>query len=459
MRFDCQLLRGLLTGPRWLSVWGLITIGGAGGVACGGPCDGDRVAVDGVCVPRCSDETCSEGMACVHSVCRPMCKRDSDCAGEDICESIRTDEGKSGKYCYGLAVDPSPYASAPETGATSGSSTLDPTSEPDSSQACEESADCAQTALHHCVQQKCETACTLHEHCGRAGACSGSGTSAEGDVVTYCEQDDFPRAAGQYGSDCLTESSSCDAEAGFRCISAGDGDTASYCAQAGCEGDEQCPSGYFCSDNRITSRSPCEPACGLVGSAAVDCIPSEDIGPGKPYDCAEGGGLVLSLCLKRSFCAACDTDADCRGEPNQLCARGPDGVKMCTVLCAPGQDSCPWGAATECDVFDEDLGLATCGHRFGACKGTGRSCEPCIHDGDCPTGFCAKSGFSGELFCFDSESTCACDANEDICVGGGCPSSPSGKAMNCVSTGDGAPPSACYGAEIDEVAGTPLGCW
>jgi hypothetical protein len=440
-----------LVGPLAVAFFSLTTIA----TGCGGACDGDRVLVDGTCVPRCEDAACGDDLSCVHSVCRPRCTRDSDCKGDDVCESIKTDEGKSGKYCFGLATYPSPYLDEPAP-----SPTTDSNDSAAADTSCEKSSDCERSVPHYCVAGECRTACTLHAHCGRAGVCTGSAENTEEDRVTYCQPDAFARAPGQYGSQCLTGTSSCDTEAGFQCIGAGDGDVDSYCTQAGCDADTDCPSGLFCSENRVGSRPPCESACGVSGQPdAPNCVPKADIGAGKPFRCGEAGGLLLTLCIERSFCAPCDSDADCRGAANQVCARGADGVKTCTVLCAPGQGSCPWGDATECAVFDSDLGVATCGHRFGACRGSGKSCEPCTHDGDCPTGFCAKSDFSGELFCYDQDVTCECGADEDICVGGGCPEAPGGKPMNCVSTGDGAPPSACYGAEIDETAGTPLGCW
>lgn len=426
-------------------------------LGCSGPCEGDRVLVDGTCVPRCDDAACGDGFACVHSVCRPMCRRDSECKGEDVCESIKTDQGKSGRYCFGLAVDPSPYETPPEPSSTADVAS-DPTSEPDSS--CKKSSDCAQSVPHHCVNGECRTACTLHEHCGQAGACTGDGKNTEGEQATYCQTDDFPRAEGQYGSTCLTGTSSCDNAAGFQCISAGDGDVDSYCTQAGCDDDVDCPSGMACTQHRVGSRPPCEAVCGLSGQpGAANCVPKADIGEGKAFRCGPAGGLVLSLCLERSFCSPCESDADCRGRKNQVCARGADGEKTCTVLCNPNQGGCPWGQATECALFDTELGVPTCGHRFGACRGTGKSCEPCTHDGDCPSGFCARSDFSGELFCYDQSAECQCGAGDAICVGGGCPTAPSGKPMNCVSAGEGEPPSACYGAEIDEAGGTPLGCW
>lgn len=425
------------------------------------PCDGDRVKVDGMCLPRCSDEACGDGLVCVHSTCRPACERRSDCRSGDVCQKLVTDEGHSGKYCYGPALDPSPYTSDQQPAPSASDDSISDEPRPAGAASCKKNSECDQSVPRHCVDSVCRTACTLHEHCGRAGACTGHSQDADGALATYCEPDGFPRAAGQYGNQCLTGPTDCDLDNGFQCIRAGDGDLTSYCTRAGCDDSSQCPSGFACSQHRVgQQRPPCADACGVAGDPrAENCIPTSEIGEGKAFRCADGGGLVLHLCMKRSFCFECETDADCRGEPNQVCAKGPDGNKTCTILCVPEQRSCPWGAATECALFDDELGKETCGHRFGACAGSGRGCEPCTHDGDCPTGFCARSDFSGEQFCYDADAVCECAPGEDMCVGGGCPQAPSGKRMNCVSAGNNQPPSACYGSELDVTSQAPLGCW
>jgi hypothetical protein len=168
----------------------------------------------------------------------------------------------------------------------------------------------------------------------------------------------------------------------------------------------------------------------------------------------------LRICLEREYCNDCQSDADCRSLPNQVCARASDGAKICTVVCDPGTNSCPWGSASSCSVWDERLGVPTCGHKAGSCHGTGDSCQPCIDDRDCPRGFCSLNQFTGEQFCVDEAATCQCQLGATSCFGGGCPQTPGGLTMNCVPRTTDAAPDACYGAPTDPRDETsPLGCW
>jgi hypothetical protein len=416
---------------------------------CSTQCGNEKSLIDGVCLAPCKADECGDGLTCVRNVCRPECSSDAQCRADDACKKVRNDEGKVGRYCYGPAMALSPYESA--TNMDAGEQAY---------QRCKSSLDCAQDVPHQCIAGACETECTLHEHCGRAGVCTGSGQNGEGQSVAYCQKDSAPRESGQFGSGCLLSSEACDSSNDFMCLSAGDGDTKSYCTLRGCDSDAECPSGLFCSHNAVASRSPCVATCGLTAQPQdANCIPEGDIGAGRPYRCSPGGGLELTVCLKRAFCAPCTTDADCRGEPNQVCASGPDGNKTCTVTCADGLGSCPWGTATRCDVFDQELGVATCAPLFGACRGTGKGCEPCVDDADCPNGFCSVSTFTGEQFCFDETASCSCPSGQESCVGGGCPLTPSGLQMNCLSRRSGEAPSVCYGAEAAADSATPLGCW
>lgn len=417
---------------------------------CSGPCNSGERLVDGLCLAPCHDDACQDRLTCVRNVCRPECTDDNQCKGEDTCRKVRNDQGDVGRYCYGPALEHSPYEhsnSRPDAGNSNDTR-------------CKTNAECPQTVAHECVDGSCETLCTLHAHCGAAGSCTGSAKNAAGQTINFCQPDTFPREPGQFGTSCLASAQSCDNANDFMCRSDGEGDTESYCTLRGCDSDAECPSGLFCSRNFVSARPPCVAACGLQGNAQnSDCIPEKDIGPGRPYRCSPNGGLELTVCLKRTFCTSCETDADCRAQANQVCARGPDGNKACTVLCTEGLGSCPWGNATQCGVFDEQLGQATCAPLFGACRGTGKSCEPCVHDGDCPSGFCSISTFTGERFCFDETPSCSCPSGEQSCIGGGCPLTPSGLQMNCVIRRQGEPPSVCYGAEVAEESATPLGCW
>lgn len=420
--------------------------------ACSGECGSGERLIDGVCLAPCEADACGDGLTCVRNVCRPECTSNDQCKAADTCQKVRNDDGEVGRYCYGQAMAESPYRR------TSSADVNDGGSEPSSQ--CQTSAQCPQDVPRHCIAGNCETECTLHEHCGRAGACTGAATLSEGRAIAFCQPDTLPRDVGQFGSTCLTSTASCDSNNDFMCLTRGEGDTESYCTLRGCDSDADCPSGLFCSHNVVGSRPPCETTCAVAGSPQdANCIEASDIGPGRPYRCLPAGGLELTLCLERTFCVSCETDADCRSEANQVCARGPDGNKTCTVTCAPGLGSCPWGSATQCAVFDTELGVPTCAPLFGACRGSGKSCEPCVDDADCPNGFCSVSSFTGEQFCFDETVSCACEAGAESCVGGGCPLTPSGLRMNCLSIAQGQPPNVCYGAENAVESGTPLGCW
>lgn len=421
-------------------------------IGCSGECGEGKRLIDGVCLAPCADEECGDGLTCVRNVCRPECTNDKQCKADDTCEKVRNDQGSVGRYCYGPAMAQSPYENESESTFT------DAGKEPD--EQCSSSTDCAQDVPRHCVAGTCQTECELHANCGRAGVCTGGGVTSEGQTIAFCQPDNLPRDLGQFGTSCVTSTEACDSTNDFMCLTRGEGDTESYCTFRGCDSDVECPSGLFCSHNSVGSRPPCVTACGIAGQPqTANCIPETDIGPGRPYRCSANGGVELTVCLKRSFCTSCETDADCRGEANQVCARGPDGNKTCTLLCTSGLGSCPWGSATQCGVFDQELGVATCAPLFGACRGSGNSCEPCVDDADCPKGFCSVSSFTGEQFCFDETASCACDEGEESCVGGGCPLTPSGLQMNCLSTADGEPPSVCYGAENADESGAPLGCW
>src|SRR5262249_40602523 len=144
----------------------------------------------------------------------------------------------------------------------------------------------------------------------------------------------------------------------------------------------------------------------------------------KHYKC--GPVTVLTTrCLHREFCTPCDSDTDCLGVRNQICAKDDSGEKICTVRCDDNTNSCPWGAAASCRATDTDVGPPTCSHRFGSCHGTGKSCEPCVDERDCPTGACTSESFTNEHFCIDYGQSCSCPSGTTAqCTGGGCPLTP-----------------------------------
>jgi hypothetical protein len=139
------------------------------------------------------------------------------------------------------------------------------------------------------------------------------------------------------------------------------------------------------------------------------------------------------------------------------------------VLCDENvSNACPWGTASECKITDTTLGKATCSHRFGACTGTGKSCEPCLDEKDCPGGLCLDT-LSGERYCVDLQPTCDCTGlptEQNIsCSGGGCPKTPGGIDMACY--GGSSVPSdnplfqKCLSGNIqpNPTASPKNGCW
>ncbi len=439
-------------------------------LACGkAQCAG--VVVDGQCEALCSDSECGSDARCVDNRCSAECRADDDCA-TGRCRSVRTDHGARGNYCVGGA--PATNADAgnvdvatPREASAPSSSVDDPVDAgaspfvPPESKRCETNAECADPNTQtNCIAGRCVVTCLLHEHCGEIGSCTGSAVDADGANVAYCEIDEFPRGPGQYEWTCINGNENCDAEEGFRCLSRGEGDLSSYCAQLGCEDDDSCPAGYYCRHDLFSNRPPCEAACGRAGDPDhPDCVPLDSIGEGRPFRCNDTR-LELRSCQRREFCNSCESDADCRGLANQVCADQGDGSKICTTLCDPDASGCPWGSASVCAVHDAELGVPTCAHQYGACSGQGAGCDPCVDDRDCPNGFCSGSTYTGEQFCVDMSAECACPAGSAFCLGGGCPLTAAGEEMNCVPGSAGEAPSICFGSTSDpNNPSSQLACW
>lgn len=329
------------------------------------------------------------------------------------------------------STDDSACSGATCTAGTTGSGGTGNTTTDARSGPCDSDANCDTSHGFSCTAGECRHACDSHFDCEGAGVCeplTDDGGQALGD---YCTLFDTAEPPGQYYTLCPTYTE-CDTANGFSCLGAGVGDTDAYCSAA-CAADGDCPTGFFC-------------------DAVLDST-----GASQPF------------CVRRPFCAPCATDADCLGVAGQVCARDPSGEKICTQVCDLNVDSCPWGNATVCGMFDADLGVPTCAHRFGSCHGQGKSCEPCVRDSDCPRGICNGSTYTGERWCVDDSVTCNCDGlttSEHICQNGnGCPRTPGDLPMSCYdfSRGAGDPLAhACFGANTTgtaALASPQAGCW
>lgn len=298
------------------------------------------------------------------------------------------------------------------------------------SKACQSNEECDAAHGIFCVEQTCRVACSSHFDCQGFGECI-SGADSDGTAGLFCELGK-KQPPGQFYARCPQGDADCDMQQGFFCVGAGGEDLDAYCSND-CTTDDSCAAGFACA---TLTRSPCTDACGFKGVAADrSCIPADQIGADKAWQCGTRG-ITRNACRPRKFCNACETDADCLATPNQLCAKDASGAKICTQRCDPARPSCPWGNAAKCGVWDTDLGVATCMHRFGQCAGTGKSCEPCVTDSDCGSqGACTSSNFTGERWCVDLSVSCSCadmDDGSGTCTGGGCPKAASGLSMICV---------------------------
>ena len=322
---------------------------------------------------------------------------------------------------------------------------------------CESDAACDTQHGFACIAGTCLYACDSHFDCSAIGLCQSF------DRGSFCAPSAEQPPPGQYYTRC-ENGTECDAAAGFSCIGAGVGDLDAYCT-ADCAGDADCPTGFFCESTGVT---PCEDVCNVIGDPNDPaCVPASEIGDGQRYRCTPVGP-VRDQCVKRRFCAECETDEDCRSTPGLICARDLSGAKICTTPCDLTTGSCPWGNAAVCRVTDDERGIATCSHRFGSCRGEGNPCEPCARDQDCrETGFCYGSSFTGERYCIDFAEAGQCNCTGEtiqggVCQGGGCPLTPGQLEMLCLVRDEETLDGVCYAANSNDnpLLGSPqTGCW
>lgn len=460
------------------------------------PCKG--VVINGECQKKCDVADCVSPatMKCVGNTCAQTCAdATKDCPAGKYCYGTNDDTGAAGQFCFWAPfTDGGKQLGQYDTTCTvdtecdelrgykclggtckltgctlnsdcagvPGLCVKDPSGDPTKNvceksdtpalglgKACTKSTECDSDLSLGCVEGVCAyVGCTTHADCATVGECKTAKNAEGKDVLACAAGKTYPK--GQFGSKCTNGTNAeCDEANGFVCIGAGPGDIEAYCTKTGCGSDDDCGAGYSCNTVR-TGRKPCVTACGLtgVGGNPPSCVSAAELGPGKEFSCGPIT-LLRKLCLKREFCGDCKSDEDCRAIPGQICASDGKGHKYCSAICDPNvSNACPWGTAAECAVHDTALGKPTCAHRFGACKGTGKGCEPCRDDADCPTGLCLSTDYGGEHYCLDLGPKCDCTGlpvTQNVqCTDGGCPKAPSGITMNC------------YGGSAIKSSGSPL---
>jgi hypothetical protein len=472
----------------------LALIGVAGPAACGsdeddtsssssgdggstsGACDG--IVIDDVCEAKCTPETCLEGLdagtstnSCVGNLCALNCTAHTDCFN----------------YNNGLGF---PVAGQGYLQHTQDCTTATSDTDNVEVQVCQTNGKARGFGYacpfgNECLDAHQLFACPNGAPCDPPNgtpSCPPMGDgNADGTDDNACQKDlaacrgNAECAVGRCGitrSPCsLTPQ--CDANLcqPLGCLGAGAGDADAYCTRYDCTADTDCPGGFYCGAVRVNAD-----ICGVDDkgpSYSGICGEADDAGPCvEPADFAKDGAtyfegplcLMRNACMKREPCATCTTNVDCTALPDQRCARNGDQSTACGRICNPvnGDDDCE--PNYRCDpggLLVPESGptgaYGACVHRFGACKGTGNFCEPCLDDRDCGGAICYPAT-GNELACLQIPF-------EDSCPGGSnseCPQAPGGSYGTCLDEADGVTPDSsaylmCF-LPIDSGTGKS-GCW
>ena len=362
-------------------------------------CVGGIISAEGVCEGKCDPDKCLPGNTCVGNRCVLKCDSHNDCLEDGT------------QNCAPAVEDKTNDAGTHDEIMT-----------------CQLNGVAAGVGLE----------CPFGDECDSLFSCKTTGEKCDpnqcGGAADTCKLDTeacYARANCNIGK-CPDESActvfSCSPQectAELRCISKGEGDADAYCTRNDCEDDAGCPGGFYCGVARdpheLCDSSPEKGNNGFCGQVPTGtaCIDASTFGQGNTL--FEGQLCLLrKTCLLRTDCAPCSTDMDCLGIANRCVTMPGEAQKRCARQCITSKE-CPGDAyaCTAIDSADPSKGRV-CKHKFGACTGTGKFCEPCQNDTECGTGACY--GFDGEQRgCFS-----ACETNAD------CPTTPGGAPGVCL---------------------------
>lgn len=340
-------------------------------------CTGNQVCStvrlpEGTCEAPCgADKECAVGSACVDGanmagaaikVCQTReqldlkpngfgvaCTQPGDC---DVAHGLTCDAGKCGLPLGGVCKAATECLSGACDAGKCRPRFLE------AAAPCEGNGECKSGV---CDANKCAVSCLNLAGCPSGTTCqgleTGKGVCRSAPGLT----------AGQYSQAC-PKGNECDKAAGFTCIGLV-GDVDAFCSKVGgCAKDDECPTGYWCGGVR-------------------DAEGEEGKIPGSQR-----------TCVKRSFCAPCDTDVDCGFTFGARCVPDANGTKFCTTSCAADKRSCRFGA--EC--VDTGGGDFNCRPDSGSCAAPtpseAKSCDACRNDLDCgPGGYCLGSVVQGAI--------------------------------------------------------------
>jgi hypothetical protein len=370
-------------------------------------------------------------------------------------------------------------------------------------------------AENTCVDNRCVLKCDAHTDCYLDGSqtCAPATEDDTGAAITTCQPNTLPRGMGikcPFGSECdavgiCPDGKGCErAQCGnqpdacvrdneacgddstcligkcpdtsyctvnpcsaaeckpLSCLTKGEGDADAYCTRHDCAGDQDCTAGFYCGITRdpheLCGSDPQKGDNAFCGSTSEPCIDASALGQGNTL--FEGSRCILrKSCIKRDQCSPCATDLDCSLFDTQRCLQ-VGGEGRCARACATDKD---------CDPDYMCSPEAACVPRFGACKGTGKFCEPCKNDEDCgdkDTKNACIEASGNQRACFDYgwwDATCDPAIGCVECmVDADCPAAKSGRKGECLEEGDGVGPGAanyrrCY-LPFD-APDNKFGCW
>lgn len=361
-----------------------------------GTCIAGYINADGVCEGKCDPSKCVAGNTCVNNRCVLVCDSQSDCFddGTQICApaiedktnaAINTCQPSGSSYGVGFSC---PFGN-----------------------------ECANAISCRTTGEKCDLA-----------QCDGQPDTCQIDTEACYARANCNIGKCPDGKPCMFFSCALqDCTAELVCASNGVGDTEAYCTKNDCNDDADCPGGFYCGlthdPHELCNSSPTKgnnDFCGRV-PANTPCIDPGSLGQGNTM--VEGQLCILrKACIRRKDCDPCTTDLDCADVANHCVTMPKESQKRCARECLTSSDCGDEYACVALDPNDMNSTLV-CKHKFGACIGSGKFCDPCRNDADC-------GPVTGTSACYEYDGgqrgcSTPCETNAD------CPLSPSNIAGVC----------------------------
>jgi len=155
----------------------------------------------------------------------------------------------------------------------------------------------------------------------------------------------------------------------------------------------------------------------------------------------------ISICLVAEFCDYCETDTQCAPDGACIKEKEKEGIvahNFCSYPCKK-DDPAACGAGNYCKKFGTGIEDYSCFPMFGACKGDGTHCMPCVSDDDCLKGHvCHENPTTFERYCGK-----ICQVKVDCPKGFGCYDIVGEEYPLCTLEVDGEPLETCYKGNKD----------